>query len=228
MQRIPEPEVMNADAEVKAYAGADFRAVNRRCARRALRAAGTRRGHALDLGTGPGDIPIALCRLAPLWRVTAVDLAPRMVAWARRNVRDAGLASRIRVVKADAKRAARLNGPFQLVFSNSLLHHLEDPAPFWRSVKRHLRPRTAVMIQDLSRPESKSAARKLVKLHAAGESPLLRRLFYESLLAAFTPSEVRVQLRAAGLENLVVRKINDRHLVVRRSSPRPRIKRHSA
>jgi len=38
--------------------------------------------------------------------------------------------------------------------------------------------------------------------------------FYRSLLAAFTPAEVRAQLRAAGLEELAVEVISDRHLFV--------------
>lgn len=214
LERIPEPEVMDDRLEVEAYSQADFRDVNRRCARRALRVAARERGRAIDLGTGPGEIPIALCEMAPGWRVVGVDLSPGMLAEGRRNLRAAGLEKRIRLVRGDAKSLRGL-GRFDLVMSNSLLHHLEDPLPFWRRVKRLARPDGAILVQDLCRPVSRSAARELERLHVRDASPLLRQLFYQSLLAAFTVREVRAQLRAAGLEGLAVRKINDRHLVVR-------------
>ena len=215
LQRISEPEVMDDRLEVEAYSEADFSDVNRRCARRALRVAGRERGMAIDLGTGPAEIPIVLCRLAPGWRVVGLDLSSGMLAEARRNVRAAGLEKRIRLLRGDAKTARGLAGRFDLVLSNSLLHHLEDPLPFWRQVKRLARPGGAILVQDLCRPASRPAARSLERLHVSEASPLLRQLFYQSLLAAFTVAEVRAQLRAAGLHGLVVRKINDRHLVVR-------------
>ncbi|MBI4603005.1 MAG: class I SAM-dependent methyltransferase [Planctomycetes bacterium] len=219
MARVPEPEVMDGDLEVRAYRQADFRAVNLTCARRALRAADRAgagsEGRAIDLGTGPAEIPILLCELAPGWRVTAVDASRPMLEAARWNVERAGLASRIRLVQGDAKRLRGLRRRFDLVLSNSLLHHLEDPAPFWREVRRLARPGGAVLVQDLFRPASRAEARRIVARHAGGESRLLRRLFYRSLLAAFSPEEVRFQLRVAGLGALEVRRVSDRHLVVR-------------
>ena len=215
LRRIPEPEIMNDELEVRAYREADFRRVNRSCARRVLRVAGRSRGHALDLGTGPAEIPIFLCQLAPGWRVTAVDAAPRMLAVARENVRRHGLEARIRLRRGDATALRGLRQEFDLVFSNSLLHHLRDPVPFWREVRRLVRPGGTVLVQDLLRPRSMAEAKRLVRLHAADESPLLRQLFHRSLLAAFTPVEVRVQLEAAGLGGLEVRRVSDRHLVVR-------------
>lgn len=215
MQRILEPEVMDDALEVRAYREADFRRINRACARRALRASGRRAGHALELGTGPAEIPIFLCQLAPGWRVTAIDASPRMLQAARNNVKHHGLRGRIHLCRGDAKALAGLRKKFDLVFSNSLLHHLHDPVPFWSEVRRLVKPGGAVMIQDLLRPESKTAARQLVRLHAAEDSSLLRRLFYQSLLAAFTTAEVRAQIRETGLGGLSVRKVSDRHLVVR-------------
>ncbi|HVR75528.1 MAG TPA: class I SAM-dependent methyltransferase [Planctomycetota bacterium] len=215
LERVPEPEVMNDALEVRAYREADFRKVNLLCARRALRASGKRAGRALDLGTGPAEIPILLCQEAPGWRVTAVDRAPRMLEAARENVERHGLSRRITLLPGNACAMDGLRGRFDLVLSNSLLHHLRDPVPFWRQVKRLLGPGGAVMVQDLLRPASRAEARRLLEKHARDASPLLRSLFHQSLLAAFTPAEVRAQLRAAGLECLEVRRVSDRHLVVR-------------
>lgn len=215
LTRTPEPEVMDDDKEALAYEQADFYQVNLRCARRALRLLEADRGQALDLGTGPAEIPILFCQLAPGWKVTAVDASPAMLRLAEKRVHQARLERRITLRRGDAKALRFLRRRFDLVFSNSLLHHLGDPLPFWREVRRLVRPGGALMVQDLTRPRSRSVARALVRRHAAPASRLLKQLFHQSLLAAFTPAEVRKQLEAAGLKGLRVRAINDRHLVVR-------------
>jgi hypothetical protein len=71
-----------------------------------------------------------------------------------------------------------------------------------------------VLIMDLFRPRDLQAARGIVAQYAADEPEVLQRDFYNSLLAAFEPDEVREQLRAAGLGTLEVRTVSDRHLVV--------------
>jgi hypothetical protein len=67
---------------------------------------------------------------------------------------------------------------------------------------------------DLMRPGSFEEAAWLVELYAKGEPPLLRNDFYNSLLAAFEPEEVKAQLKEAGLDHLAVTPVSDRHLVV--------------
>lgn len=213
IKRIPEPEVMDNKEEARIYDNADFSRVNRYCAKRIFKLLDKDGGHALDLGTGPAEIPIRLCTLAPGWKITAVDASASMLQLARSRVQEAGLDDRIRVLRADAKNLSQLRRRFSAVFSNSLLHHLHDPAPFWREVKRLTRPGGSVMIQDLRRPPNRARARELTRRHTAGDSPLLKQLFYQSLLAAFTPEEVRIQLNEAKLD-LRVRITSDRHLVV--------------
>jgi ubiquinone/menaquinone biosynthesis C-methylase UbiE len=201
------------DEEVEAYRTADFTEVNRDFALRALELAGPR-GRAVDLGTGPAQIPLLLCSLAPGWRVLAVDASAEMLRAARAARAAAGLERRVELLRADATRLRKVRGGFDLVISNSLLHHLADPMPFWREVARLAGKKGAVFVQDLARPLSRSRARALVRRHAGDQTPLLRELFYRSLLAAFTPLEVRGQLRAARVRGLRVGMCSDRHLLV--------------
>ena len=56
----------------------------------------------------------------------------------------------------------------------------------------------------------------LIKRYSGNEPELLKQLFYQSLLAVFRISEVRAQLRVAGLFGLRVSTIDDRHLVIER------------
>jgi len=225
--RIPEPEVMDDALEVEAYRQADFTEVNTACARRALAVAGRSvRGRAIDLGTGPAEIPVILCSLAPSWRIVAVDASRAMLRAARNRIAAAGLSRRVRLVRGDATDLALVRGPFDLVISNSLVHHLPDPIPFWREVGRLAGRSGAILVQDLARPRTRERAWALVRLHARGSSPLLRRLFYRSLLAAFTTNEVREQLRAARLgRGFRVRMASDRHLEVSRPGPHARRRR---
>ncbi|MBP8132527.1 MAG: SAM-dependent methyltransferase, partial [Candidatus Hydrogenedentes bacterium] len=69
-------------------------------------------------------------------------------------------------------------------------------------------------LRDLRRPPDTAAARRIVALHAGNESRLLQEEYYRSLLAAFTPEEVRSQLRAAELTALTVLEVADRYLDV--------------
>jgi len=214
MEREPEPEVMDDPEEAAAYGEADFSDVNRSFALSAHGLAGPR-GRAIDLGTGPADIPILFCQLAPGWRVVAVDASPSMIETARKRVAAAGLIRRIRLLRGDAKKLGPGLGRFDLILSNGALHHIDDPVPFWMMVARLALPGGGVLIQDLTRPESRTAARELVKIHATGATPLLKELFYRSLLASFTPGEVRSHLRSAGLRGLRVRQRDDHHLEVK-------------
>ncbi len=211
--RVPEPVLMDDPEEVAAYSEADFAEVNRDLASRCIDSCGSG-GRAVDLGCGPASISLELCALAPRWKVLAVDAGKRMLARGRKLVRAAGLAKRIEFLLADACRVARPAARFDLVVSNSLLHHVTDPIGLWSEVRRLARPRGAIFVQDLCRPASPAEADRLVRKHAAGDSALLRKLFHRSLLAAYRLDEVRVQLAFAGLEALEVKQISDRHLLV--------------
>ena len=87
-----------------------------------------------------------------------------------------------------------------MVVSNSLLHHLHDPAVLWRAVAELAAPGAFVYIQDLRRPASAEAVEALVADEMAGAPEVLRRDYRASLHAAFTVAEVHAQLERAALE----------------------------
>ena len=109
LPRTLEPEVMDTEQEARDYDAMDHGDVNARFCDDLL-ALGVRLGRVLDVGTGPGLIPIELCRRAPAVEVDAIDLAAHMLALAERNVARAGLAGRIRVARVDAKATGRADG----------------------------------------------------------------------------------------------------------------------
>jgi ubiquinone/menaquinone biosynthesis C-methylase UbiE len=217
MHRKPEPEYMDDLAEAQAYAGADFAAVNEAFVDRlmALVPAGPDDAiAAVDLGTGPGDIPIRIARRCPAWRITGVDASKPMIAIARQACRQTGAARRLRWRLADAAETHLPEKSFDVVLSNSILHHVGDPAAFWAEARRIAKPGATWLLRDLFRPPDEGRARALVDQYAGNESAILRQEYYRSLLSAYTAEELRCQLDAAGLKSLQVEIVTDRHVDV--------------
>ncbi len=212
--RVLEPEVMDDDAQVLAYAQADFSTENQGFVDRFREYFPEfTQGHVFDLGCGPGDIPIRFARAVPGCRITGVDASAPMIRWAEQAVARAGLSER---VSFRCERFQDLAGANQAdaVISNSLLHHVPNPLQFWHKVRVLVKPGSPVLVMDLLRPESPEAAQAIVDRYAAGAPAILRRDFYNSLLAALTEDEVAAQLAELNLTGLLVDVIDDRHWVV--------------
>jgi 2-polyprenyl-3-methyl-5-hydroxy-6-metoxy-1,4-benzoquinol methylase len=214
MERLPEPELMNEPAQALAYASADFSephdAFVARFGRCFPRFDG---GAVLDLGCGPADVTIRFARAYPTARMVAMDGAAAMLVLGRQAVAAAGLTGRIRLTQVRLPAANFRASRYAAVISNSLLHHLAHPGVLWDSVRMAAAPEAVVFVMDLLRPPSREAAERLVALHAADAPEVLRRDFFNSLLAAFRPEEVRSQLIAAGLPGMQVEVASDRHLI---------------
>jgi trans-aconitate 2-methyltransferase len=213
MQRTPEPELMEDAAQVKAYAAADFSAGDGAVVERlaALASAAginldTTPGALLvDLGCGPGNISLRLVERFTTARVVGIDGSAAMlqVAEQRRGRLSPAAAARLsflqEILPSPALAAAPLARHCQAVVSNSLLHHLHDPAVLWQAVAQLGAPGALVSIQDLRRPASPEAVEALVVSQTQGAPELLRHDYRASLNAAFTVAEVQEQLKCAVL-----------------------------
>lgn len=217
MERIPEPELMDDEAQARAYAEADFEEPHGRFIAHLRESFPdlADEGTALDLGCGPGDIALRFARALPRWCVDGVDASPAMLRCGREAVERADLQDRVTLVHAHLPQGSAPRERYDLVFSNSLLHHLAAPDALWTCVRRWAPPGTPVFVVDLERPENRERARRLVERYAADEPEVLRRDFFHSLLAAYRVDEVRRQLAEGGLGHLEVSGIGDRHLRVR-------------
>ncbi|UCE88888.1 MAG: class I SAM-dependent methyltransferase [Pseudomonadota bacterium] len=216
MERIPEPELMDEDAQARAYAQADFEEPHAQFIAwfRERFAGASVTGAVIDLGCGPADISIRFAQAFPECHVHGVDGAAAMLRYGREAVRAADLAERVRLLEGYLPGAALPQVHYDIIISNSLLHHLADPTVLWREIRARAAPGTLTFIMDLMRPGDQRAAQVLVDTYAEGEPEVLRHDFFNSLLAAYQPEEVEAQLAAAGLGWLEVRVASDRHLVV--------------
>lgn len=172
----------------------------------------------LDLGCGPADVTCRFARAYPQAEALGVDGASAMIELGREALARAGLTPRVTLLTARLPGAGLPAHGFDTVISNSLLHHLADPAVLWQAIRAHAAPRAAVFVMDLLRPASPAEAQVLVERYAAGEPEILRRDFHNSLLAAFTVDEIQVQLVRAGLP-FAVEVVSDRHVAIYGESP---------
>lgn len=208
---------MDTTEQALAYAAADFAASNTLFMEllRQLDPGPLDGARALDLGCGPADIVMRFLRAYPKAHCDALDGSRPMLDLAQ-SALDAlpGLAPRCRLL-CDSLPSAQLPADhYDLILSNSLLHHLHDPQVLWRTVEECARPGALVLIMDLMRPASPGWVEALVETYTPGEPEILREDFRNSLYAAFEPQEVVAQLAAAGLDSLEVGVVSDRHLAV--------------
>jgi SAM-dependent methyltransferase len=217
MKRVVEPELMSEDAQALAYAKADFSPAHDSYAKLFARKFPRRpkQALALDLGCGPCDVTIRFAKANPDYTFHAVDGSAAMLKYARAAIaRQRGLSRRIKLIEGFIPGAPIPRRGYDVILSSSFLHHLHQPRVLWDSVRQYAKRGTIVFVADLRRPASRAKARAFVEKYSGDEAEVLKRDFYNSLLAAFTPAEVRNQLKAAGLAGLKVEIISDRHLLV--------------
>jgi len=222
VERVPEPELMTEPSQAEAYARADFEDAHSGMMQllRDRVPASALKGWALDLGCGPGDIAYRLARIAPDLHVHGVDGSRAMLeagAILRNKYRD--VADRVTLLHGLLPECTVPRERYDLVVSNSLLHHLGDPGVLWWAIRRWAGPGAWVFVMDLHRPADRSALADLVDRHARDEPEVLRRDFANSLAAAYRVEEVQAQMADAGLAGLTAERTGDRHLIVHGRMP---------
>ena len=109
-------------------------------------------GKALDVATGGGHTALCLARLG--WRVTAGDVAERMLENATKLLDEAGFEIETRLFPAEQMPFAA--GAFDLVTSRVAPHHFVSPAKFLLETARVLKPGGHFLLIDGSVPDDDS------------------------------------------------------------------------
>lgn len=204
---------MDTQEEAQEYEAMDHAAANDSAVARFLEIGGGH-GRLLDLGTGPGHIPILIAQARSEARIVAVDAAQTMLNLADKNIDEAGVSDRITLRQANVRNLPFDDGSFDEVFSNTILHHIPDPLVFLREAWRVLAPGGVLLIRDLFRPTTEDEAWALVDKHATEGTKTQRQLLFDSLHAALTLEEARSAVTEVGMTGASVEMSSDRHYTI--------------
>lgn len=228
LPRTLEPELMDTATEAEDYDAMDHTQVNGVfCDDLLIRRPALK--WVLDLGTGTARIPITLCAKHPRVNVIAIDLAEHMIRVASKNVHDAGFGERIALWVDDAKAPRAFEEPFDVVCSNSVVHHIPDPAIALAAWWARVPPGGLFFVRDLARPDTADEVDALVAKHGgkAPDDPEDREaharqvaLFHASLHAALRVDEVQRVVETLGIPASAITATSDRHWTIAHEKPR--------
>ena len=230
LQRTLEPEIMDSDQEAQVYDAMDHSEVNRLFVDELLKFLGQDEWFAkriqsaddeaydlpelidvLDVGTATAQIPVELCERSEEFRVMAIDLAVSMLDLALYNVESSSGGNRIELAKVDAKAMGYSDATFDVVISNSIIHHIPEPSVCLAEMVRVTRTGGALFVRDLMRPNDAATVDHLVQQYAGQESELSQKLFRASLHAALSLDEIKTLVTELGFSRESVVATSDRH-----------------
>ena len=108
-------------------------------------------GIILDIGTGPGYLPIEIAKRSSGVRIIGVDLSRKLLDMARSNAAEAGLSDRLQFQLGNAGRIEFDDMSFDMVISTGMLHSLKEPAKVIQEMYRVLKTGGEAWIFDPAR-----------------------------------------------------------------------------
>jgi ubiquinone/menaquinone biosynthesis C-methylase UbiE len=105
----------------------------------------------LDIGTGPGYLPIEIAKRSETVRIIGIDLSRKLLDMARSNAAKAGLSDRLTFQLGDAGRIEFEDAFFDMVISTGMLHSLKDPVKVIQEMYRVLKAGGEAWIFDPAR-----------------------------------------------------------------------------
>jgi tRNA (cmo5U34)-methyltransferase len=210
--RTPEPMAMDEPESVEQFHAGGAEAAGMQAVydlnARALDSLVPRDGRLLDLGTGSGRALAGFLATRPDVRATCVDLAPNMLAEARRFLRAEGLGERVSLVEADLTALPRhVNDErWDAISCVWALHHLPDLGKLRAALGSIARLRErgggAIWLFDFQRLRNPATMGAMLDVLEPDAPPVLRADALASEAAAFTQEELGAELAAAELGDL--------------------------
>jgi ubiquinone/menaquinone biosynthesis C-methylase UbiE len=152
----------------------------------------------LDIGTGPGTIPLYLKRFCRDAVLTGLDVSWEMLREARGHSLRMGQG--MGLVRGDAGALPVASGVVDVVLSLFTLHHIDRPAIFLKEVDRVLRPGGRLLLIDFRRDMPRWRFRLMDGLWQLVfcKSPA-RTGFRDSVRSAWLPVEIEGAIEESGL-----------------------------
>ncbi len=212
MKRVPEPDLMEQKEQAHAYANADFSNSNELFLEKLFEFCSiTDETKILDVGCGDGEIPIEIYKKTKS-KITVLDGSTAMLdeflkKMSANNIDD------IKIIQRRYEDTHLSEKSFDILISNSVLHHVKSPEKFWEKSFNLVRQQGQIVLMDLFRPSNEHELLTILDKYG-GNNPVLLNDFENSLRAAYTPYEVEVQLSSFSSISSSVKAISDRHFFV--------------
>ena len=209
MKRIPELELMDRDDQAASYAQADFSASNNIFINNLFEQTSINsKTKILDVGCGDGEIPIMLFEKTKC-QLTAIDGSKNMLNQFIMKKEKYNIKG-IQIYKKLINGNLFPSTVFDIVITNSVLHHISDVFMFWKNLIRLIGPTGKIIVMDLVRPKTNLELQKKLEKYG-GSDPILLSDFENSLKAAYTIDEVTAQLKTFNEITFTIKTVSDRH-----------------
>ena len=96
-------------------------------------------GNILDLGTGPGYLPVEIVKRAPDVKIMGIDLSRKLIGMAKANALKAGLSSQLNFEVGNSAKLRFKDTSFDMVISTGMLHSLKKPVSVFLEIYRVLK-----------------------------------------------------------------------------------------
>ncbi|MBI2480985.1 MAG: methyltransferase domain-containing protein, partial [Planctomycetia bacterium] len=100
---------------------------------------------------------------------------------------------------------------FDVIMSNSIVHHIPEPVSVLREALRVVKPGGLLFFRDLMRPANSAVVSHLVATYVAEANEHQRKMFDDSLRAALSLEEIRELVASLGFNDQTVQATSDRH-----------------
>ncbi len=120
-------------------------------------------GRILDVGTGPGFLPVKIAREAPELEISGIDISGAMVKLARKNSERAGFCEQVKFFKGSAESMPFEKEYFDFCLSTFSFHHWSNPVACLREIFRVLKRGGEAWIYDIRKDVSKEASNNFKK-----------------------------------------------------------------
>jgi ubiquinone/menaquinone biosynthesis C-methylase UbiE len=170
-------------------------------ATRALLKSGITRGHALEIGHGPGYLGLEWLKNTGDTRLTGLDISPDMTVLAARNAREYGLSDRTEYRSGAGNKLPFADNTFDAVFTNGSLHEWSDPLGTFNEMVRVIKPGGLYFVSDLRRDMS-LFMQWFMWLETRPK--FIRPYMFTSIHAAYTIPELQEMVKGTAMRHALI------------------------
>lgn len=175
---------------------------------------GCERPQILDIGCGPGWIPIRLAQSNPELRVTGIDVSLQFLANANENKNREGVGEQVEFVEGSAEGLDQFAAQsFDMVISNQSLHYWTSPHNVFDQVARLLKPNGNFCISD-DRRDMTLFGRLQVVLGRLMLSNQIGTSWQRSVDGCFSSDEITQMLRESELRDRWAMSLRPRGMLI--------------